>query len=257
MEKLLEEMNNKLSRMETSNTRIENKIDSLQMEIKTLKQDNEEVKEQNRKLTAIIKDQDQKIIQMEKEHRKKNIVIYGIKETDEENEAGQRKEVKSIVVEQMKTELDPAIDIVDTKRIGMKHSGKNRPLLVELRSYSKKLEIMNMKKSLKESDIFIDEDLPKEIQQKRKQLLPYMKKAREGGEKAYLNYDKLKIGNNLYTTEDLQTVEEEIKRKNADTSGPDEHKRKGRTMSERSPGQEMIRTKLFKQTSQTSNQQKN
>ena len=48
-----------------------------------------------------------------------------------------------------------------------------------------------MQKKLKGSRIFINEDYPDAVRQKRRELLPQMKAARERGDFAVLRYDKL------------------------------------------------------------------
>lgn len=54
-----------------------------------------------------------------------------------------------------------------------------------------KLAVLDEARNLKSSGIFINEDFPEAVQQKKKALLPAMKAARETGDIAYLSYNKL------------------------------------------------------------------
>ncbi|KAK4875437.1 hypothetical protein RN001_011859 [Aquatica leii] len=131
--------------------------------------------------------QEKRIRILEREVRKKNIVIKGIKYNEQENE----------------------------KETQEKVNAKN--------------EYFKNAKTLKGTDIWIDEDYPKEVQDERRRLIPYMKEARNKGYKALIRYDKLIINNETYRTKDLEKDEEH---ENGETS---DKSRQKRTVNERSP----------------------
>lgn len=70
---------------------------------------------------------------------------------------------------------------------------KPQPVVVRFLWLKDKLLVLDKAKNLKGSGIFINKDFPEAVQQKRKELLPAMKAARERGDIAYLKYDKLNI----------------------------------------------------------------
>lgn len=70
-------------------------------------------------------------------------------------------------------------------------SEKPRPIVVRFLRLKDKLAVLDKAENLKGSGIFINEDFPEAVWQKRKELLPAMKAARERGDIAYLRYDKL------------------------------------------------------------------
>lgn len=80
-------------------------------------------------------------------------------------------------------------DIQNIYRVGNKREGAERPLLITLSSYWKKVEILKSKKNLK--DVYISEDYPKIVLEKRKLLQKQVKEEREKGNFAYIKYDKL------------------------------------------------------------------
>ena len=98
---------------------------------------------------------------------------------------------------------DPAtkIQIDRAHRVGRFVSGKTRPTVVKFKDTSSK---MTVKKSLRQVNLFhtpynVTEQFPKEIRERRKQLVPVMMQARKDGNKAVLVRDKLYINNVLYT----------------------------------------------------------
>jgi len=70
-------------------------------------------------------------------------------------------------------------------------SEKPRPIVVRFLRLKDKLAVLDKAKNLKGSGIFINEDFSETVRQRRKDLLPAMKAARERGDIAYLRYDKL------------------------------------------------------------------
>ena len=57
--------------------------------------------------------------------------------------------------------------------------------------FKDKLAVLEKAKRLKGSFVFINEGFSDAVRQRRKELLPAMKAARERGDIAYLRYDKL------------------------------------------------------------------
>lgn len=93
-----------------------------------------------------------------------------------------------------KLQIDPhKIELERAHRTGKPSSSSTRPrpIMVKCLRYKDKLEVISKAEALKGTDIFINEDFPEAVQQKRKELLPAMRAARERGEIAYLRYDKL------------------------------------------------------------------
>jgi hypothetical protein len=85
--------------------------------------------------------------------------------------------------------------------------------------------ILKNTRKLKNTNIWIDEDYPKEIQEVRRRLIPEMKEARSKGYRAQIRYDKLIL--NKETHRANHSGQEETSR-----TGSNSHKR---TINERSP----------------------
>lgn len=136
---------------------------------------------------------DLKADHLEAQCKKNNIVIDGIPELPNEKWQDSEEKVKHIFQDKLK--LDAKDMIIDrVYRIGKfksANSSKPRPVMVRFLSQKAKQQVMEKAKYLKGTKIFLNEDYPESVRQKRKELLPAMRAARERGEIAFLRYDKL------------------------------------------------------------------
>lgn len=226
IEKMFEQIDGNLQLMNT-------KLDSVVLEMKKIKEENTELK-------ARIAKQEGRIGSLEREIRKKNLIIKGIEEKENENENEAHDKVTSII-QKIGVNINPD-DIDIAKRIGKYNKQKKRPVLIKLTKESTKLEILKNAKTLKGTDIWINEDYSKEVQEERKRLIPKMREARDKGYKAQIKYNKLIINNEIYK-EDGMEEEEEIE--SEEKSGNNSQKRK---VNERSPGADNFEEQLRKIT---------
>ena len=85
-----------------------------------------------------------------------------------------------------------------------------RPIVVKFNRYPDKLSVqqkcLDSQKANGEnqrSQIRVSEQFPKVIQDKRKQLIPYLVKAKQDVKMAHRSYDKLYINNRRYTVQSV------------------------------------------------------
>ncbi|CAH2096743.1 unnamed protein product [Euphydryas editha] len=81
-------------------------------------------------------------------------------------------------------------EIEHANRIG-KNTGKIRPVVVTITTTSRKIEILKKKKSLDGTNIYLKEDFPPNVLQKRKELQEDLKRERESGKRVILRYDRI------------------------------------------------------------------
>lgn len=122
--------------------------------------------------------------------RKNNIMIDGIPESEKENGAESEEKVRQIFAEKLKLS---GMEFERIHRTGNSNGDRVRPIVARFVSYKDKVRVMECAKNLKGTNVYINEDYPEEVRQKRKELIPAMKAARERGEIAFLRYDKLII----------------------------------------------------------------
>lgn len=219
IEKMFQLINNNMGKMN-------NKLDEITKEMRQLKQENNELK------NKLIFHED-KIEQLEREIRKKNIVVKGIPDEEEENEEKGREKINTVILK-MGVEIDEKIEVDEIRRIGKYDSNRTRPILVKFTKESTKMKILRSARKLKGTDIWVDEDYPKNIQEERRELIQKMKEARNKGETAILRYNKLIINNEIYKKQ--RKVEQE------QTPGVK------RTVGERSPDGDSLQEQLRKIT---------
>lgn len=142
-------------------------------------------------LEKITEEQAKRIQKFEKILRKKNIIFFGVGETENSYFTLQNN-VLDIINNLMKVDCQKG-DIEYVSRMGKK-SEKIRPIIVTFTTMGKKIELLKNKKMLqKSSTIYIKEDFPPEVLEERKKLSIQLQQEREQGKKAYIKYNKLVI----------------------------------------------------------------
>lgn len=277
MEAVLEEINKKLDKIDEREERMERKIDIINVELNKIKKENEQLKRNNQKLMVKIEQQEMRMEEMEKEMRKKNIIIHGVEEIKEESEL-QLKERMRLVLRDIDIPIVIEEELTDIRRVGKPQAGiKTRPILIELKNWTKKLEILKAASKLRGTKIYIEQDYSKATQGIRRELREHMKTIRQKGHHAIIRNNNLIINGDEYTLQQLKTVNitdedantteynqesaTEMKLQRSQTAMQnqmEQYSKKGRTVGQRSPGEneeEKLRGKLLKttKTSETKN----
>ena len=131
-----------------------------QMQQKSLKQENKLLKEQ--------------IVTQENYSRKKNIKIVGIKS---QNNQGLEDSIIR-VMRKIGINLSPR-DIETAHYITQDRRGENSPVIVRFLHWKDKQSIMTKKDRLRQDNIYIQEDYPRVIEERRRMLIPIFIKALE------------------------------------------------------------------------------
>lgn len=170
-----------------------------QMKIEMEKQTDTIFEKMNEKLEPLIEDNkimknkiemlEKKIDYLEKEKKKNNILLFGLEEK-ESSSLELLQEIKKKIKSDLNITLD-ANDVSKVYRIGLRNADKIRPALIGFTNSWKKTEILKMRKSLK--DVYVTEDFPREILEKRRELKPKLIEERAKGNIAYIKYDKLVV----------------------------------------------------------------
>lgn len=194
----MEEISLVLKEIQNEITRQNQKMNELQLNITNDINNNinEKFKEIDMKynnLTYKLEQQEKKIEFLERQNRRKNIVVFGVTD-DDRNYLHLQSKIINIISNTMKITCLES-DIEDIRRIGKKQRNP-RPVIVSFQTMGKKLEVLKNKKSLLDTKYNINEDFPKQILEKRKMLQSELRQLREDGKFAVLKYDKIVIFNN-------------------------------------------------------------
>jgi ribA/ribD-fused uncharacterized protein len=170
-------------------------INKLKTELNLQNNENSQLK------TKLLKLED-RIIRIESQSRRNILLIDGIKESDNEDCTEQ---VKTLFKITMKLTNVDNMQIVRCHRLGEKRQGalKPRTVIIKFQWFGDRMQVWKARKELKGSNVYLNEDFPKEIQEKRSILWPILQKARQKGMLAFLNVDTLTIDGKRYTSNDL------------------------------------------------------
>lgn len=163
------------------------KVDNIQTEVDVLKKSLEEK-------NKIIETQ-------EKWARKNNIIIYNLKEHKDEI-------LKDLVPHFTKSKLQVELlesNIGDVFRLGKKNN-TNRPVLVKLVNFHKKVEILKCKDKLKGTDWSIKSDYTELERKNRKELVGIVSNLVKKGIKASINKNQIVIDGNTIETEQAKEL---------------------------------------------------
>ncbi|KAI4815623.1 hypothetical protein KUCAC02_005761 [Chaenocephalus aceratus] len=84
------------------------------------------------------------------------------------------------------------IEVERAHRMGNgRGADKPRQIVVKFLRFKDKTAVMGRRNRLKRTNIFLNEDYPEAVRQKRKELIPAMKAERSKGNIAYIRYDRL------------------------------------------------------------------
>lgn len=134
------------------------------------------------------------IVDLQCRSMRDNLLFFNVKE------GGSTEDCAKIV-----TDICNKIEVTDVNierahRLGKPGGGRTRPIVAKFSNFPKREEIRKNSYKLGESNcpVSIGEQFPKVVQERRKSLLPALKKAKSDGKKARLVIDKLYIEGELY-----------------------------------------------------------
>lgn len=134
-------------------------------------------------LVSLSRKQEKIEAEKEKEKRKCNLIIGNVQEKPSESATEATLIVFSNI---LKTGITPTRAV----RLGnlKSDSDNRRPILITLKSVEEKISILKLCNRLRDSGIFIREDLPVKERMRRRTLVKEMKKARNEGKRAFIRY---------------------------------------------------------------------
>ena len=123
-----------------------------------------------------------------------NLLFYNIKEIGGQEDCKQKIQMLC----QQSLGITDAIEIDRAHRIGKSVRDKTRPIVAKFRSSDQREMVRRSSHLLRGSGVSVSEQFPKPVQERRRALVPVMKKAKQEGKKAVLVKDKLYIEGVLY-----------------------------------------------------------
>lgn len=141
------------------------------------------IEAKTKQLEEKIENQQKSIDFLDKQMRRRNIVFFGVPES-EKNYEELLSSILTIINEKMNI-VCPKWEIEIVYRLG-KNKDKIRPVVVTTTTMSRKLQLLKNKKALENADIYIKEDFTPAVLQKRKELQDELQRKRSLGEKVMI-----------------------------------------------------------------------
>ena len=219
----------RLDTIETSVSKISTKVNSMDQKVVSLESkmtaiedsrtfDSQTMTELNNKHSAMQKDMayikkaqaslvenenklKEQLIDLKCREMRDNLLFYNVKEERDETDDACVNKVLGIMEDDMK--IDSArlnIKLHRAHRIGRYANGKTRPIVAKFAYYPDRERARKAGQVLRDtvSVYAVSQQYPKEVQERRRALVPIMKQARLNGSEAYIVVDKLYIDKHLY-----------------------------------------------------------
>lgn len=191
-------------------SRIDNKCSDIENTLEIQADEINKLKFENFKLSEELKLLAEKELMNESQMRRNNLIFSGTG-LSESNPDNCEQKIKFIIKNQMGLYTDgDALSFLSCYRLGPKlpNVSMARPILVKFYNYKDRMLVWKSRKMLKE--IFVNEDFPEEILERRRKMKPILKKALELKMDAYLVADKLVVDRKVYKISDLHKLDPDL-----------------------------------------------
>lgn len=235
--KVLPSIKTSIDGLKTDVQKINSELDSIKKSLEYTQNDIDELydisKRQDQKLgqidhmvneLSILRSQnkklEKKVTDLEQHSRKDNLIFEGINESKDENCV---ETVKHFFKTILKLETD--VTLCRVHRLGPKHDSGDmkqkqqerkrdeinpRPIIAKFLFSHERQAVMDKRRQLKGSKVYIREDFPATIQQDRRRLWPIVKQARKKGHKVKQIADKILIGGKIYNMSNIDCIPNDV-----------------------------------------------
>ena len=193
----LDKMTTTLNDVKTQVTTTNEKFDSVTPKINALERDMSAVKKE----VVALKE---RTIQLEAYIKCDNLIFGGLTESNPED---CENKVKFLISNSLKLPCED-MKFVRAHRLGKYVPGKVRPIIVRFHFFGDRQSVWKARGELKDTNFWVSEDFPKEIQERRrtlKQILSYAIQTK-GKENKFLAGDRLFIDGDMYTVDTLSSL---------------------------------------------------
>lgn len=209
---------NRVEELEKSTQFISETFDELSVKTDEAVSERAGIKKEIVKLTTENKQLREDIIDMQARSMRDNLLFFGLKEDREENCTDVVLDFCENVLEM--TNAKDRLEIDRAHRLGKFKPDKTRPIVVKFNKFTQREEVRKNTKKLEKTGYGIGQQFPKEIQERRKVLVPVLKRAKENNKKVFMVRDKLYIEGQLYTGDNqTPTKQKSMVENNTSTRG--------------------------------------
>lgn len=201
------EIKEEIHQIRVQQREIKKVIGDIKEENEKLRKENEQIKNENREIRGKIKALENTVEWMEKEKRKNNIVMYGLK-----IDTNDSKTLKQATEKFMEQQLNINVRVNTANKIG------DKTCLIKLETEQDKEEIMKNKSKLRNlttDKVYINNDLTKKEKEKQKYINERAKQEISAGKTVKIGFNKIIInGTEWRWNKDKEKLEEKTIPKN-------------------------------------------
>ncbi|KAK3092329.1 hypothetical protein FSP39_001358 [Pinctada imbricata] len=147
-----------------------------------------------------VRDLEEKVTDLRCRSMKQNLIFTGL--SNESRSEDTETKLRDFLYEQL--EIDGHIEFGNVHRFGRFVRGRDRPIVARFLYHNDMLNVKHNAYKLKGTRYGISEQFPQEVENRRKQLYPVMKRHKNAGDKVTLVRDRLYINNELYIAQNEQ-----------------------------------------------------
>ena len=123
-------------------------------------------------METIESEQKEKLLDLQSREMRDNLIFYGIDEEKDETDKDCVEKVLKLVENELKITHAKQILIYRAHRMGRYQRTKTRPIVAKFAYFPNREEIRKAAKNLEGTNYSIGQQFPKEIQERRRQLVP-------------------------------------------------------------------------------------
>lgn len=170
-----------------------------------------EIEQNTNEIKQKVEEQEKRLDAMDRHSRRKNIIIFGIEETERSYN-----DIEQIILNFLNNNMEmkcQKLELDTIRRLGRKEENKLRPIVVTFSTLGRKIEVLKNKKILENTRYYIMEDFPPKVLEKRKQLKEEVSKHIKDGKKAFIKYDRVVILHNEKQNHKISTNSRQQKKR--------------------------------------------
>lgn len=197
-----------LSDIKTDVSELKRSVEYTNVLIEEVKKEQKSLKEDVVKLqsaTATLASENVKLkmtlLDLQCRSMRNNLLIMGIEEKEKETYETSEIIARVFMQERLGIPEDEVrgIQLERVHRLGQrKEQGKARPLVVKFTNCKTKDQVLGLSRKLKGTNLYMSNQYPAEVVDKRRKLIPIMKALRQKGQKVRLVMDKLYVNGELH-----------------------------------------------------------
>lgn len=197
-------MDNKVSSMETKLNNLEHSREFDSKTIDDMQGRQREIEKMLKDMKKLEDEQKERLIDLQCRQMRDNLIFYNINDERDESDQLCTDKLLDLFENDLKIENARAVRMDRAHRLGRYNPSKTRPIIAKFCFYQEREIVRKAAKNLEGSQYSISQQYPKEIMERRRALVPTLKRLKAEGKRANISVDKLYVEGRLYKGELIQ-----------------------------------------------------